>query len=343
MKSQTPILAIFSPQPGVGKTTLVQHIGCILSQQDYKVLLVDLDPSADLTRRVLTKAQLRQIHDAGGTVYDAIVNFEEEGMPLAVPTVWSIGDGLKLLAGDLRLSEFDEGHASAWSLVAHNNEFSAARIMGYRRLIELALQECSADIVLVDLGSQLSSLNRSILTGCTDVIIPVTPDSVALQTLKVLGDRLGQWRHDWEAAAKQPACQPIMGIAGPVNPLGYFINQNGSHLQTDSYDPRLVVDRLPITYGRHVLNRVGDHPTLSKDPHYFGSIRNYHTLLEISEPIRKSVFELGAADGAVGSIFQLTQVARNNFETIANEITSRLGIKHSAAAAIPNESTGEAS
>ena len=76
MNSQpTRIIAIFNQAGGVAKTTLTHNLGYHLAQRKHRVLLIDMDPQASLTKFMgLVPAQLDK------TVADAII--EEQPLPI---------------------------------------------------------------------------------------------------------------------------------------------------------------------------------------------------------------------------------------------------------------------
>ena len=54
-------VAFFNNKGGVGKTTLVYHLAWMLSQLGKRVLVVDLDPQANLTSMFLAEEELEHI------------------------------------------------------------------------------------------------------------------------------------------------------------------------------------------------------------------------------------------------------------------------------------------
>ena len=59
----TPVLTFFNNKSGVGKTSLVYHAAWMLSELDRTVLVVDLDPQANLTAAFLDEDALAELWD----------------------------------------------------------------------------------------------------------------------------------------------------------------------------------------------------------------------------------------------------------------------------------------
>jgi len=75
-----PVLTFFNNKSGVGKTMLAYHIAWMLSELGKTVVVVDLDPQANLTASFLEDERVGQLWDHGHTVYGSLAPlFEGEG------------------------------------------------------------------------------------------------------------------------------------------------------------------------------------------------------------------------------------------------------------------------
>jgi chromosome partitioning protein len=90
----TRVLAISNRKGGVGKSTSVLNIGAALARVGHTVLLVDLDPQANLTQALGMEAAPRNINGA----------LLGEYRPRAYPTC---AENLVLLAGSPALSAME--------------------------------------------------------------------------------------------------------------------------------------------------------------------------------------------------------------------------------------------
>jgi chromosome partitioning protein len=76
-------VALFNNKGGVGKTTLAYHLAHLISRLDRRVLVVDLDPQANLTAHFLDEEELTSLwgddESTHGTVAGAVHPIVEQG------------------------------------------------------------------------------------------------------------------------------------------------------------------------------------------------------------------------------------------------------------------------
>ena len=112
-------LTIYNHKGGVGKTTLAVNIAAALSNLKKSVLLVDSDPQCNLTSYLLSDDVVDDLLDHSGdpdgeTVWSAVKPiFNGIGDINPVEPI-QIGP-LRLLPGDIRLSEFEDFLSEAWT------------------------------------------------------------------------------------------------------------------------------------------------------------------------------------------------------------------------------------
>lgn len=82
---------------GVGKSTLVQMFGVILSEMGYKVLLVDTDPQGNLTNKLLRMYDTLDLRDKK-TIWNVI---EEHSF---LDSIEEVTDELSIVAGDWQMA-----------------------------------------------------------------------------------------------------------------------------------------------------------------------------------------------------------------------------------------------
>jgi len=153
------IIAIANHKGGVGKTTSTQNIGVALSRKGKKILLVDLDPQANLS-------------DAFGysevetSIYDALTDKAE------LPIV-QIGENLSLAPSNLDLS------------VA---EIELSGKTGREFVLKDILESVreNYDYILIDCPPSLGLLTINALTVSTEVYIPLDSQYFSMKGLDKL-------------------------------------------------------------------------------------------------------------------------------------------------------------
>jgi len=168
------ILAFANHKGGVGKTTTTLNTGAALAAAGYRVLLIDVDPQANLTQ----SAGFRE--PARPSLYEALTNQATLADTLLhVPPGPGVpGAGYNLVPSSLDLS----GAEMELSGVA-GREYLLAEL--------LAPLLPNYDFILLDCPPSLGLLTLNALTAARYLIIPLQTEYLALQGLSKLTDVLG--------------------------------------------------------------------------------------------------------------------------------------------------------
>ena len=323
-------LTFFNNKGGVGKTSLVYHVAWMLSELDYVVLAVDLDPQANLTAAFLDEDALVELWEestpAAGTIHRCVEPLTKVG-DILEPTLRKVSDRLYLLPGDLALSGFEELLSKEWPDCLGSEPYRAFRsITSFWQVIRMGVEKSRADIVLVDVGPSLGAINRSALIATDFVVVPLGADLFSLQGLRNLGPTLRRWRRDWTMRRKHWTSPEFDLPEGDMRPIGYLMQQHGVRLRRPvrAYDRWF--KRMPAEYARSVR----DEPSGSKDltpandPNLVATIKHFRSLIALAQEARKPIFSLTPADGAMGAHSVAANAAYADFKQVALELLRRM-------------------
>jgi cellulose biosynthesis protein BcsQ len=322
-------IAFFNNKGGVGKTSLVYHLGWTFADDGKRVLMVDLDPQSNLTAMCVDEERLEQLW-----VDDDMARKSMRGA--IQPIIDGVGDvqdahlealnsRLALVPGDIRLSEFEQKLSDAWPRCMDRDPASFRVASSFHRVIQTAAAQHDADMVLIDVGPNLGAINRSALIAADSVVTPLGADLFSIQGLRNLGPTLARWREEWrERLAKNPvATLPLP--SGSMDPIGYIVMQPNLYggQVTRAYDRWL--RQIPVVYGEKVRRQ----PTLAnlsiaEDPCCLAVLRHYRSLMPMAQSARKPIFKLTSADGAIGAHSQAVQQVKTEFGDLASKLASRL-------------------
>ena len=328
-----PVLTFFNNKGGVGKTSLVFHLAWMFSTMGKRVVAIDLDPQANLTSAFLPEAELEVLWDPDDmrqrntTVYQCLRPLTEVGDLLA-PQTQRIAAGLHLVPGDLGLAGFEDLLSREWpDALGSGALYRPFRVLSaFWQLAQQAAAQHSADIILADVGPNLGAINRSALIASNHVIIPLAADLFSLQGLRNLGPTLTAWRADWRKRLSNWPTPAFELPQGAMHPEGYILMQHRERLSRPAKAYKKWADRIPATYTQSVLKASEPLAEALPDPHCLAQLKHYRSLVPMAQEARKPIFQLTAADGAIGNHSYAVTEARQHFSDLATTILDRLGL-----------------
>ena len=324
-----PVVAFFNNKGGVGKTSLVFHIGWVASELGLRVLFADLDPQANLTAVFLAEEKLEEIWPIDGyadTVFGAVQPLLRVGGIRQVQPI-ALGNGRYLLAGDIALSRFEDQLAESWPKCLGADARAFDIMSALWRVVTDCAETVDADVVLVDVGPSLGALNRAALVAADHVVVPLAPDLFSVQGLRNLGPTLRDWRTGWSQRMNQNPDPELSLPKGAMRASGYVLQQHGIRAGRPTRAFQRWMDRVPGVYRTSVLGESGDKaPAIERDEHCLAQIKNYASLMPMAQDARKPVFALTAADGAFGGHQQAAQRAFADFRVLTRRVLDAVGV-----------------
>lgn len=320
-------IIFFNNKGGVGKTTLVYHFTYMLAELGHKCLAVDLDPQANLSSMFLSDEELERIYGQDTdreTLISGIKPLDRGVGDIASVKVHNITNNIGLLAGDLDLSLFEDKLSANWSKCIDGDEAAFRIVSSFSRIIEKESKNFEADYCIIDVGPNFGALNRATLIAADYVIVPMAADLFSLQGLKNLGTRLKIWKEEWKDRVSRNRAKDISLPNGEIAPLGYVVMQHGIKESRPVQSYLKWANRIPSVFNEYVLG--GSHRVDKKvenDNNCLALLKHYHSLIPMAMEVRKPIFLLRPADGAIGAHSQAVSRAYADFKLLTEKILER--------------------
>lgn len=323
-------IAFFNNKGGVGKTSLVYHLAWMYASRGISVLAVDLDPQANLSSMFLDEDRLAELWDDGGqgTIFDSLLPLMNRTGDIVAPHVEQIHERMGLIPGNLALSRFEDLLSENWPKCLDGQEAAFRVITAFHRIMLDAATRLDAELILIDVGPNLGAINRSALIAAEHVVIPLAPDLFSLQGLKNLGPTLREWRKGWKKRLDElPVEAGIPAPAGEMQPAGYVVMQHSIRDNRPVKAYQRWLHRIPKVYRESILGKASAKtPSPEKDPYNLALLKHYRSLMPMAMDVRKPMFYLKAADGAIGAHVEAVKACYDDFLELAKRIANKAGL-----------------
>lgn len=324
-------IAFFNNKGGVGKTSLLYHFGYSLADLGVRVVLVDLDPQANLSALCLDEERLEQIWEQAAdrrqTVFGAVFPVKEELGDIRPINAENVAQRVSLVVGDIELSTFEAKLADAWPRCLDRHAPSFRATSAFYRTMRQVVEATGAQVALVDVGPNLGAINRAALIAADWVVTPLNADLFSIQGLRNLGPTLATWRSEWgERVNKNPDPQLALP-AGSMQSAGYCVVQPNLYGGEVTRAYQRWIRRVPQEYATATGAGVPATDDVMRDPWCLGVVKHYRSLMALAHEARKPVFRLTSADGALGSHAVAARQAGTEFRALSRRLARQVGLE----------------
>ena len=160
----TKIISIANHKGGVGKTTSTASIGVALANKGKRVLLIDLDPQANLTGLFLSEEEA----DTLSSVYHTLTKGEPLTQHEIKPNLYIAPSALELAKAEIEISG----------------------AMARERILQKAIAPIMGnyDYILIDCPPSLGIITTHALYSSDEVYIPLLSEALSLKGISTLED-----------------------------------------------------------------------------------------------------------------------------------------------------------
>lgn len=324
-------IVLFNNKGGVGKTTFIQHLGYALERQGKRVLFVDADPQCNLTSYLCKEVEINQFWERKQSIFHAVYplitgvgDIDRQVIPHKLP-----GREIWVLPGDILLSDFEQYLSERWVDVLAGRENGFRVTSAIYRYIENWAGANEIDYILIDVGPNLGALNRAILLGCDSFIVPMVPDMFSLRGLSNIGTTFVKWMQEWGGASTRFSNKTFRIQTGKPVFVGYVTAQFNIYRKGATKAWANWGNKIPKRIEEDIVEKLSSFDSnlilkIEKRGYHLGEMKNYHSLVPLSQTALKPIFELTGKDGVRGSHFESVKRCGEEYAEISKKVIDNI-------------------
>ena len=264
--SSMKVLTFFNHAGGVAKTSTVRDIGYVLGEMGNRVLLIDLDPQANLTKWLGVDEDV----ELSETVYPAVISqvdggergVESEGF-LQLPTPRRV-HGMELIPSNLGIAIIEREILSIF--------------LGVLRLREAVRKLEGYDFVLIDPPPSLGQLSALAVVASDRVVVPLPTNRKGLDGIQTVVKMVREYKK----------------AARDLDIAMFVLTQHDRRTRHDRESQEIITAQLPVV--APISSPLGSRPAIYSDAQVEGlPIPLYAPGSEADREVRQVTQELLAA------------------------------------------------
>jgi cellulose biosynthesis protein BcsQ len=341
-------VCFFNNKAGVGKTTLICNIAANFVQKfNKRILLIDCDPQCNATQLILGDDNLASLYlpdkaafNKRHTIFDVIAPIQDGDATINLDITPSPGAknrfGVDILPGHPRFSAIEAPLSQAWY------EAIGGDIEGLRKtnwcsvLYESFVKDY--DIIFVDLGTEFSSINRTVLLGSDFFVCPVGWNVMSVVGIQYVADWLHQSIHLYEKGLER--CESrnpgqlasynvkymidiAKGFAGYTLQQYIFKSKESFRSRMQAFEP--ILNRIPDEIQNYFSDFFAKDVTLETAK--LGDVPYLFSLIPLGLAANAPIFDLSPDDRIVGSEYFQVEEYTVLVNALSKAIARNIGVE----------------